>query len=43
MDAISGNPNLYIRAGAPSTLSHYQYGNYGATLYDRNLNASGGR
>ena len=42
MDAISGNPNLYIRAGAPSTLSHYQYGNYGATLYDRNLNASGG-
>ncbi len=42
MDAISGNPNLYIRAGAPSTLSHNQYGNYGATLYDRNLNASGG-
>jgi hypothetical protein len=42
LDAISGNPNLYIRAGAPSTLSHYQYGQYGAVLYDRTLNASGG-
>ena len=42
LDAISGNPNLYIRAGAPSTLSHNQYGNYGATLYDRSLGASGG-
>jgi hypothetical protein len=42
LDAISGNPNMYIRVGAPSTLSHYQYGNYGATLYDRSLGASGG-
>jgi hypothetical protein len=42
LDAISGNPNLYIRAGAASTLSHYQYGNYGSTLYDRSLSASGG-
>jgi uncharacterized protein YmfQ (DUF2313 family) len=42
LDAISGNPNMYIRVGAPSTLSHYQFGNYGATLYDRGLSASGG-
>jgi hypothetical protein len=42
LDAISGNPNLYIRAGAAPTLSHYQYGNYGSTLYDRSLSASGG-
>ena len=42
LDAISGNPNLHIRVGAPSTLSHYQYGGYGATLYDRSLSASGG-
>ena len=42
LDAISGNPNLYIRVGAPSTLSHYQYGSYGATLYDRSLSASSG-
>ena len=41
LDAISGNPKIYIRAGAPSTLSHYTYGNYGSTLYDRSLNASG--
>ncbi len=42
LDAISGNPNLYIRAGGVPTLSHYQYGGYGNTLYDRTLNASGG-
>jgi len=42
LDAISGNPNMYIRVGAPSTLSHYQYGNYGTTLYDRSLSSSGG-
>ena len=42
LDAISGNPNLYIRAGAAPTLSHYQYGQYGNTMYDRTLNASGG-
>ncbi|MFO1476310.1 MAG: hypothetical protein U1F98_06630 [Verrucomicrobiota bacterium] len=42
LDAISGNPNLFIRVGAPSTLSHYLNGSSGATLYDRSLNASGG-
>ncbi|HUA66043.1 MAG TPA: hypothetical protein VME24_09355 [Alphaproteobacteria bacterium] len=42
LDAISGNPNLYIRAGWAPTLSHYTYGNYGNSLYDRTLNASGG-
>ena len=42
LDAISGNPNLYIRAGAPPTLSHYSSGNCGVTLYDRSLTAGGG-
>src|SRR5262249_198445 len=42
LDAISGNPNLYIRVAAPSTLSHTAGGNSGATLYDRSLSASGG-
>ena len=42
LDAISGNPNLYIRAGAAPTLSHQLYGNYGGSLYDRSLSASGG-
>jgi hypothetical protein len=41
LDAISGNPNLYIRAGGAPTLSHNQYGQ-GGTLYDRSLTASGG-
>ncbi|MDE3100563.1 MAG: hypothetical protein KGJ88_13925, partial [Verrucomicrobiota bacterium] len=42
LDAISGNPKLYIRAGAAPTLSHYTDGSYGSTLYDRSLTASGG-
>ena len=42
LDAISGNPNLFIRAGGPPTLSHYSSGNCGSTLYDRSLTASGG-
>ena len=41
LDAISGNPNLYIRAGGVPTLSHNLYGQ-GGTLYDRTLNASSG-
>jgi hypothetical protein len=41
LDAISGNPNLYIRAGAPPTLSHGVNGG-GGTLYDRSLTASSG-
>ncbi len=39
---LVANPNLYLRAGAAPTLSHYQYGNYGSALYDRSLSASGG-
>jgi hypothetical protein len=42
LDAISGNPNLYIRAGGAPTLSHYYYGDYGNSVYDRSLNANGG-
>jgi len=42
LDAIRGNPNLYIRAGVPPTLSHYSSGNCGSTLYDRSLSASSG-
>jgi hypothetical protein len=42
LDAISGNPNLYIRSGAAPTLSHLSLGSIGSTLYDRTLNASGG-
>jgi hypothetical protein len=41
LDAISGNPNLYILAGGPPTLSHNIYGE-GGTLYDRSLAASSG-
>ena len=41
LDAISGNPNLYIRAGGAPTLSHNLNGQ-GGTLYDRSLTASGG-
>ena len=41
LDAISGDPNLYIRAGGPPTLSHNLYGQ-GGTLYDRGLTASAG-
>ncbi|HWX23245.1 MAG TPA: pre-peptidase C-terminal domain-containing protein [Candidatus Binatia bacterium] len=42
LDAISGNPDLYIRVAAPSTLSHYLNGGSGPTLYDRNLSAASG-
>jgi hypothetical protein len=42
LDAISGNPNLYIRVGGPSTLSHSSGGSTGNTLYDRSLSAAGG-
>jgi hypothetical protein len=41
LDAISGNPYLYIRAGGAPTLSHNLYGQ-GGTLYDRSLTASAG-
>jgi hypothetical protein len=41
LDAISGNPHLYIRAGGAPTLSHNQYGQ-GGTLYDRSLTATSG-
>jgi hypothetical protein len=42
LDAISGNPDLYIRVGNPATLSHYLNGGNGPVLYDRNLSASSG-
>ncbi|HEX3626213.1 MAG TPA: hypothetical protein VH280_12385, partial [Verrucomicrobiae bacterium] len=42
LDAISGNPNLYIRAGGAPTLSHDMNGSTGPVVYDRTLNASGG-
>ncbi len=42
LDAISGNPNLYMRVGGPSTLSHLAGGGQGTVLYDRNLSAGGG-
>ena len=41
LDAISGNPNLYIRAGGAPTLSHGANGESG-TLFDRSLTASSG-
>jgi hypothetical protein len=41
LDAISGNPNLYIRVGGPPTLTHSATGGSG-TLYDRTLNAATG-
>jgi large repetitive protein len=42
LDAISGNPNLFIRVGAPSTLSHNSLGGNGSVLYERNLSAPSG-
>jgi hypothetical protein len=42
LDAISGDPDLYIRAGNPPTLSHYQNGDNGNTLYERSLTANVG-
>ncbi len=41
LDAISGNPNLYIRSGGPPTLSHGPIGQSG-TFYDRSLTAASG-
>ncbi|PWU17107.1 MAG: hypothetical protein C5B50_12020 [Verrucomicrobia bacterium] len=41
LQAISGNPNLYLRAGAAPTPSHYAQGQAGATLYDHSLTGSG--
>ncbi|MDF7807443.1 BACON domain-containing protein [Pontiellaceae bacterium B12219] len=38
LEAISGNPNLYIRAGNVPTLDHNNSGN--GTLYDRYLNGT---
>src|SRR5207244_2206374 len=37
LQAISGNPNLYLRVGAAPTLAHYSAGSYGDTLYQRSL------
>jgi hypothetical protein len=42
LDAISGNSDLYIRAGGAPTLSHYLNGDYGGYLYDRYLNVNVG-
>jgi hypothetical protein len=36
LQAISGNPNLYLRAGAAPTLAHNIYGQSGS-VYDRSL------
>jgi large repetitive protein len=36
LQAISGNPNLYLRTGAAPTLAHNVSGN-GGTIYDRSL------
>jgi hypothetical protein len=46
LDAISGNPNLYLRVGTAPTLAHYSGGNYDVdcyyrtALYDRSLTGS---
>lgn len=42
LDAISGNPNLYIRVGGAPTLSHYANGDYyySGLLYERSLTAN---
>ncbi len=42
LDAISGDPNLYIRTGNAPTLSHYLNGDYGAAMYERFLTANVG-
>ncbi|HLP77402.1 MAG TPA: hypothetical protein VK327_10850, partial [Candidatus Paceibacterota bacterium] len=39
LDAISGDPNLYIRVGSPPTLTHNASG-LGGTLYERSLTAN---
>ncbi len=40
LDAISGNPDLYIRSQYMPTLSHYVSGSSGANCYDRYLTAN---
>ncbi len=44
LDAISGDPDLYLRVGGAPTLSHYAYGDYfsSGTLYERSLTANVG-
>ena len=44
LDAISGNPDLYIRVGGAPTLSHYGNGDYyySGVLYERSLTANAG-
>jgi hypothetical protein len=44
LDAISGNPDLYIRVGGAPTLSHYVNGDYyySGLLYERSLTANAG-
>ncbi|MGC3957429.1 MAG: hypothetical protein QM813_05550 [Verrucomicrobiota bacterium] len=44
LDAISGDPNLYIRVGGAPTLSHYANGDYyySGILYERSLTANAG-
>lgn len=43
LEAISGDPDLYVRVGNPPTLSHYGSagGYFGPNLYDRYLTATG--
>jgi len=40
LDAVSGNPDLYIRAGNLPSLTHYLAGDSGAYCYDRYLTAN---
>jgi hypothetical protein len=40
LQAISGNPQLYVRAGDAPTISHLSSGSTGYGLYDRQLTAS---
>ncbi|MEI2726893.1 MAG: hypothetical protein V9H26_26330 [Verrucomicrobiota bacterium] len=44
LDAISGNPDLYLRVGGAPTLSHYGNGDYyySGVLYERSLTANAG-
>jgi hypothetical protein len=40
LQALSGTPNLYLRAGAAPTFNHYSDGSGGSTLIDRQLTAA---
>ena len=40
LEAISGNPDLYLRADAPPTFTHKADGRSGA-IYDRSLTGTG--